>query len=148
IVTGYVGGYRNPIGDYWVVRRNDAHAWAEVWLAGRGGVRVDPTAAVAPGHIHDTLGERASRGGLAGLPGSTPVVGCGDWRRGGWHVLVLGFDAARQVAILRPIGLERTGVRGLAALFAGAAGLALAWMLWLAARAERSGDPVVRAWRR
>lgn len=148
IVTGYVGGYRNPIGDYWVVRRNDAHAWAEVWLAGRGWVRVDPTAAVAPEHIYDTIDDRASGGGLAGLPGITPVLDFGDWLRRGWNDLVLGFDAARQVAILRPIGLERTGVRGLAALFAGAAGLALAWMLWLAARAERSGDPVVRAWRR
>ncbi|MEO6170248.1 MAG: DUF3488 and transglutaminase-like domain-containing protein, partial [Lysobacter sp.] len=55
VVTGYVGGYRNPIGDYWLVRRSDAHAWAEVWLAGRGWVRFDPTAAVAPERIYDTL---------------------------------------------------------------------------------------------
>src|SRR5690606_10554593 len=118
IVTGYVGGYRNPIGDYWVVRRNDAHAWAEVWLAGRGWVRVDPTAAVAPEHIYDTIDDRASGGGLAGLPGITPVLDFGDWLRRGWNGLGLGFDAPRQVAILRPIGLERTG--GLGACGAGA----------------------------
>ena len=40
VVTGYTGGYRNPIGDYWIVRRSDAHAWAEVWLEGRGWTRV------------------------------------------------------------------------------------------------------------
>src|SRR5690606_40152580 len=47
VVTGYAGGYHNRYGDYWLVRRSDAHAWAEVWLEGRGWVRVDPTAAVA-----------------------------------------------------------------------------------------------------
>src|SRR5690606_31259446 len=31
-ITGYVGGYRNPFGDYWIVRNSDAHAWVEVWL--------------------------------------------------------------------------------------------------------------------
>src|SRR3546814_5956627 len=65
VVTGYVGGYRNPLGDYWLVRRSDAHAWAEVWLDGRGWVRVDPTAAVAPERIYDTLDDR--RAGAGGL---------------------------------------------------------------------------------
>ena len=58
VVTGYVGGYRNPVGDYWLVRRSDAHAWAEVWLDGRGWIRVDPTAAVAPERIYDTIADR------------------------------------------------------------------------------------------
>ena len=58
VVTGYAGGYRNPVGDYWIVRNSDAHAWAEVWLAGRGWVRVDPTAAVAPERIYDTTADR------------------------------------------------------------------------------------------
>ncbi|WP_460825210.1 transglutaminase family protein, partial [Massilia solisilvae] len=48
VVTGYQGGEMNPIDGYLTVRQSDAHAWAEVWLAGRGWVRVDPTAAVAP----------------------------------------------------------------------------------------------------
>jgi len=30
------GGEWNPIGGYFVVRQADAHAWAEVWLEGRG----------------------------------------------------------------------------------------------------------------
>jgi hypothetical protein len=44
-----------------VVRQSDAHAWSEVWFAGRGWVRVDPTAAVAPerieGRLEDVLPE-------------------------------------------------------------------------------------------
>ena len=80
VVTGYVGGYRNPIGDYWLVRRSDAHAWAEVWLQGRGWVRVDPTAAVAPERIYDTLDDRAARacfGDSASRRCSTWATGCG-----------------------------------------------------------------------
>jgi transglutaminase-like putative cysteine protease len=41
----------NTVDGYWTVRQSDAHAWAEVWMAGRGWVRVDPTSAVAPGRI-------------------------------------------------------------------------------------------------
>ena len=145
VVTGYVGGYRNPFGGYWIVRNEDAHAWAEVWLDGRGWVRVDPTAAVAPERIYDTLDDRAAAGFNA-LPGVLPMLDIGDWLRRGWNDLVLGFDATRQQALLRPLGLEALGTRGLVALFAGCAGLALAWMLWLTARGERSGDPVLRAW--
>ena len=44
VVTGYQGGEMNVLGDYMIVRQADAHAWAEVWLAGRGWVRVDPRA--------------------------------------------------------------------------------------------------------
>jgi transglutaminase-like putative cysteine protease len=47
VVTGYQGGELNPVGNYYIVRQSDAHAWAEVWLAGKGWVRVDPTGAVS-----------------------------------------------------------------------------------------------------
>src|SRR5690606_14137748 len=55
-VTGYQGGEYNRMGEYWIVRQSDAHAWTEVWLEERGWTRVDPTAAVAPERI-----ERGSR---------------------------------------------------------------------------------------
>ncbi len=55
VVTGYQGGEINTLGDYLIVRQADAHAWAEVWLAERGWVRVDPTAAVAPNRIQEGL---------------------------------------------------------------------------------------------
>ena len=51
VVTGYQGGWWNDSGGYLLVRNSDAHAWAEVWIAGRGWVRVDPTAAVSPARI-------------------------------------------------------------------------------------------------
>ena len=48
VVTGYQGGEPNPVDGVLTVRQSDAHAWTEVWLARRGWVRVDPTAAVSP----------------------------------------------------------------------------------------------------
>src|SRR5213594_2077753 len=49
VVVGYLGGEYNELGHFVLVRQADAHAWCEVWLAGNGWMRVDPTTAVAPG---------------------------------------------------------------------------------------------------
>ncbi|GAB3103220.1 transglutaminase family protein [Lysobacter terrae] len=148
VVTGYAGGYRNPLGDYWIVRRSDAHAWSEVWLQGRGWVRVDPTAAVAPERIYDTLEDRAP--GAAGLFGDygTSLWNMGDWVRRNWNDLVLGFDANRQARLFRPLGLDQISGPQLTLLFALAACLALLWMAWLSARGQREPDPLLRAWHR
>lgn len=147
VVTGYAGGYRNPIGDYWLVLNSDAHAWAEVWLPRRGWVRVDPTAAVAPERVFDTLADRQP-GRIGGFDGLVPMFNASDWMRRGWNDFVLGFDAQRQQRLLSPLGLERIGSRGLILLFAVIAALALGWMGWLLARGEREQDPLLRAWHR
>ena len=36
VVVGYQGGYWNAFAHYLLIRQSDAHAWSEVWLAGRG----------------------------------------------------------------------------------------------------------------
>lgn len=51
IVTGYMGGELNTIGNYFIVRQSDAHAWSEVWLENKGWVRFDPTAVIPPGRV-------------------------------------------------------------------------------------------------
>ena len=148
VVTGYTGGYYNRFGDYWIVRRMDAHAWAEVWLDGPGWVRMDPTAAVAPERIYDTLEDRAGIGGglFGDIGGMAPMLDVTDWLRRGWNDFVLGFDASRQRQLFRPLGLgEMDGAR-LAAVFSAVAALALLWMAWLSRRGERERDPVLRAW--
>ncbi|KAF1709907.1 hypothetical protein CSC70_09450 [Pseudoxanthomonas kalamensis DSM 18571] len=147
VVTGYVGGYRNPFGDYWVVRRMDAHAWAEVWLPQRGWVRVDPTAAVAPERIYDTLEDRLGPQADA-LPALTRFVDFGDWLRRGWNDLVLGFNSQRQKMMLSSFGVDELDEGDLGLLFAVFAILALAGMAWLLARGERQRDPLLRAWHR
>lgn len=148
VVTGYAGGYRNPIGGYWLLRRSDAHAWNEVWLEGSGWVRVDPTAAVAPERIYDTIADRRPGAeGLLGAIGAGQAFDVADWMRRGWNDFVLGFDAARQRRMLQPLGLDATPAR-LATLFAGVAVVALLLTWWLVARDERERDPVLRAWHR
>ena len=147
VVTGFAGGYRNPIGGYWLVLNSDAHAWAEVWLPGRGWVRVDPTAAVAPERVYDTLADR--KPGLIGaFDGLVPAFNAADWMRRGWNDFVLGFNAQRQQDLLKPFGFGPLQGRHLILLFATLAGLALAWMAWLIARGERERDPLLRAWHR
>lgn len=62
VVTGYLGGEYNKVidssnaqtsaqGGYLSIYQYDAHAWSEIWLAGKGWQRVDPTAAVDPQRV-------------------------------------------------------------------------------------------------
>jgi hypothetical protein len=152
VVTGYAGGNYNRIGGYWLVRRSDAHAWAEVWLPGRGWVREDPTAAVSPERVYDTLADRATAGdGVFGGIGGNGLFGSvfevGDWMRRGWNDFVLGFDANRQRNLLRALHIDADADRVLLAAFIAAALLALAWMAWRVASEQRERDPMLRAWR-
>ncbi len=69
IVAGYQGGEINPLNGTVLVHQFDAHAWSEVWLDGRGWVRFDPTAAVAPQRIERGLESAVASGEfLAGSP--------------------------------------------------------------------------------
>lgn len=147
VVTGYAGGTWNRLGGYWMIRRLDAHAWTEIWLHGRGWVRVDPTAAVAPENVYDTLEAQLPEGGLLEtLQGPSGMRQVGDWMRQNWNDLVLGFDADRQSRLLAPLGLRKLDPTQLALLFGAVASLALGVMVWFGLRGPRERDPVLRAW--
>jgi transglutaminase-like putative cysteine protease len=62
VVVGYQGGEVNPLNGTVLVHQFDAHAWSEVWLEGRGWVRFDPTAAVAPQRIERGLESAVASG--------------------------------------------------------------------------------------
>ncbi|MBW2513515.1 MAG: DUF3488 domain-containing transglutaminase family protein, partial [Deltaproteobacteria bacterium] len=51
VVIGYLGGDRNPYGDYLIVKQYHAHAWVEIFLDNQGWMRLDPTAIVAPERV-------------------------------------------------------------------------------------------------
>jgi transglutaminase-like putative cysteine protease len=51
VVVGYLGGARNPYGNYLIIKQYHAHAWVEVFLDNQGWVRVDPTALVVPERV-------------------------------------------------------------------------------------------------
>ena len=132
VVTGYQGGEYNQLGNYWIVRGKDAHAWAEVWLADRGWVRVDPTAAVAP--------ERVERGLDAALPAAERPAGLiqlqGDWLRPlrlGWDLLnnrwnqwVLGYNHERQRQFLARLSPYLSNLQGMVTALVATVALALA----------------------
>ncbi|MDD5180317.1 MAG: DUF3488 and transglutaminase-like domain-containing protein, partial [Gallionellaceae bacterium] len=112
VVTGYQGAEYNDLGNYYIVRQSDAHAWAEIWLRERGWIRIDPTAAIAPARV---------QGGLAAaLPDSTALPFLARtqsaWLRSlgfnidaitnQWNQWVLGYDPERQFAFLTRLGME------------------------------------------
>jgi len=124
VVVGYQGGYWNDFAHYLLVRQSDAHAWAEVWLAGRGWVRVDPTAAVSRVMLADT-------GGAAGDVGGGSISWWMPWRNRmdvvnrWWGQTVVGFDALEQSRLFRPFGIARTSAQMLGVALAVAVFLAL-----------------------
>lgn len=147
VVTGFVGGRYNKFGNYWMLYGKDAHAWNEIWIDGYGWIRVDPTAAVAPENILDTLED---------VPGSetftesmlSSTFETSDWLRRSWNELVLGYNASRQKSLLRPIGLDTEDSKQLTLIFmlGAAAALAITLMLLLRQRRENLHE-VERAWR-
>jgi transglutaminase-like putative cysteine protease len=146
VVTGYQGAERNEIGDYWVVRHSDAHAWSEIWLESRGWVRVDPTGAVSPARIEQGSGVMAGEEAVWDRLGG-PFFQTADWLRRNWNDLVLGFNASRQRDLLQLFGLRDGGARdfGLALAFGVALALALTLGLLLRQRPVTK-DPMLRAY--
>jgi hypothetical protein len=112
IVLGYQGGELNPLGDYMIVRQSDAHAWAEVWLEGRGWVRVDPTAAVAPERIELGVAESMFDGIAMEWGLSTPskflhqMQLSWDAMNAQWNDWVLGYGPEKQNAFMNLLGMD------------------------------------------
>ena len=151
IVTGYQGGERNAVDGYWTVRQSDAHAWAEVWMAGSGWVRVDPTSAVAPGRTGAFERLQAPRGALAAAMGTVMSPGMAQSLRAfweamnnGWNQWVLNYTQSRQLDLLKALGFESPSWQDLTTVLGALVGLAAlggaGWTLW-----ERSQhDPWLR----
>ncbi|HEU4617702.1 MAG TPA: DUF3488 and transglutaminase-like domain-containing protein [Gammaproteobacteria bacterium] len=156
VVTGYQGGELNDVGDYYIVRQRDAHAWTEVWLEDRGWVRIDPVAAVAPARI----AQGSARGALDRADAARVFGGFGWLHRAGlvwdavetyWSDWVVGYNAGRQTQLMRSFGLLQPGAAKLAMLAAAATLLLLgalaAYLSWTQLRGRRL-DQAARALRR
>jgi hypothetical protein len=109
IVTGYQGGEYNPNGDYYIVRQSDAHAWAEVWLAEKGWVRIDPTAAVSPERIESGISDALDETdelplmARADYPWLKKAYLNWDSVNNGWNQWVLGYDDKKQLDFLKKL---------------------------------------------
>ncbi len=150
VVTGYQGGERNTVDDFWVLRQSDAHAWAEVWLAGRGWVRVDPTSAVAPGRTGAFQRLQAPRGMIATAFGAvTPELAINfraAWEalNNSWNQWVLNYTQSKQLDMLKNLGFESPSWEDLSyvliALVVFVSLCGAAWTLW----DRRQHDPWLR----
>ncbi|MEO7639964.1 MAG: DUF3488 and transglutaminase-like domain-containing protein, partial [Ramlibacter sp.] len=140
IVTGYQGGELNGVDGFWIVRQADAHAWAEVWLADKGWVRVDPTSAVAPGRTGTFQRLRAPTGIFGAAIGAVdPNVAArlrAAWEavNNSWNQWVLNYTQSRQLNLLRDIGFESPSWEDLSYVLLGLIVLVAlagaAWTLW------------------
>jgi len=156
VVTGYQGGTLNPYGGYWILRQSDAHAWTEVWIEGRGWVRIDPTAAIAPERVEHGLADVAS---AEESPASA-------WQRRApwfsglrlrfdavkelWRERILDFDQDSQRKLLQFLRIPDPDGQKLVLVLAAAMSLVLGWLTWQVRRelSPRSKDETARAYTR
>jgi transglutaminase-like putative cysteine protease len=150
IVTGYQGGESNSVDGFWVLRQSDAHAWTEVWEAGKGWVRVDPTSAVAPGRT-GAFQRLAAPQGLVGqaFGNFSPTLAAqfrATWEaiNNRWNQWILNYTQGKQLQLLKDIGFESPSWEDLSYVLIGtivfASLVGVAWGLW-----ERSRhDPWLR----
>ena len=144
VVTGYLGGEWNPIGDYFLVRQSDAHAWAEVWLEGRGWTRIDPTAVVEPERLRrgvfdllpDALATRERL--LRGSAWLTRALQRWDAANAWWSDHVVKFDYSAQLDLLGRFGIRSPDARYLGWAFMLAL---LGWLAIIAWHIGRSARP-------
>lgn len=140
VVVGYQGGQWNQAASYLLVKQSDAHAWAEAWIEGKGWLRFDPTAAVAPSRIERSLSEALSpeeAQALLGLRASVPMLQWLSLRLDEinyrWQSLVVNFDGASQHALLSRLLGHVTSWRMLLLFLGGFACILLLYfsLLWL-----------------
>jgi protein-glutamine gamma-glutamyltransferase len=140
IVTGYQGADPQLQDGWMVVRNSHAHAWAEVWIEGRGWVRVDPTAAVAPDRIQQARSLRPRPGLVAGAVQSINPALLAQWRaawesvNNRWNQWVLNYSRNEQFDLLRRLGWQSPQWGDLAnllvLLLSGGALAGAAWAWW------------------
>jgi transglutaminase-like putative cysteine protease len=157
VVTGYQGGELKPVDGTLTVRQSDAHAWAEIWLEGKGWRRVDPTAAVAPSRIE--------KGIDAALPEDEPLPALvrfeGGWLvhlrslryrweavNNAWDQWVLGYNSERQREALARLGMQDANWQSMFLTMMAASGLLLALIVCRMLFRRVRIAPEARLWHR
>jgi transglutaminase-like putative cysteine protease len=156
VVTGYQGGTFNRFADYWIVRQSDAHAWTEVWIEGRGWLRIDPTSAIAP--------NRVERGADDALSADEPLAS--RWQRRSpwladarlrldalrqiWRERILFFDQDSQQQMLAWLNIPEPDGQKLVLVLAAAMTVVLCWLTWSVRREvdPTRKEPLIRAYSR
>ena len=154
VVAGYQGGEVNPVDGFLVVRQYDAHAWTEAWVAGRGWVRVDPTAISAPSRINGNIAAAVPAGDAVPFLMRADLAWVREFRHrvdavtNGWNQWVLGYNPQRQRDLLASLGFGEPDWRSMTAALTVMCGIVLLALTVWTLRNRRHEDPAVVAWRR
>ncbi len=142
VVTGYLGGVYNPLGQYILVRKSDAHAWTEVWLEGQGWVRIDPTAAVAPERVQSLIRSQQAESSLGRVTPGLWLQQQLDWLAFRWNRWFLQYNRQLQQQLWQQMAAfsGRQWLYGLWPL--------LLWLLWRLLRWSQRRDRLLRQWQR
>ncbi len=153
IVTGYQGGELNPMGDYYIIRQSDAHAWTEVWTPEEGWIRVDPISAVAP----ERIAFGSTRTTTQSQTNIVTRIGRMAWLRQAalawdavnmvWNDWVIGYGPRLQRTLLEWLGFERPRWRELMLMTVVTLSVlmgALTLFLGLRIRSSHHRDPAAR----
>ncbi len=98
IVTGFVQGELNPVGNYYIVRQQDAHSWVEAYLDSRTGwAQFDPTPAA----------------GIASIKRASEVSLYADMLLWRWNRYIVQYSFAdqRRFAVKAEGGISRFAAR-------------------------------------
>lgn len=152
VVLGYLGGELNRVGGHYMVWQSDAHAWTEVLIAGRGWVRVDPTASVDPARVDNSSASRLLSGAASvrfDLAADGDLVRALrqarymlDAVQAAWQDWVLDFSRADQASLAAWLGFAGMGEVGLALVMIGVCGAVLAVIVLVMSRESTSVDPI------
>lgn len=159
VVVGYQGGEKSPVGDYWMVRQLDAHAWAEVWLEGRGWVTVDPTGAVAPDRIEKGVQQMAEDPQYWGDSGASAfrygsyqlfreLRQLTDYFNYRWQRDVLGYDVESQEGLMQRLLGDASLLKRIGLMVAILAVLVAGLLLWTLYGNRRHVHPIDRIYLR
>lgn len=123
VVTGYQGGEMNPLSNYMIVRQSDAHAWSEIFLQGKGWLRVDPTAVIPASNIEDANDADRFRSDLIATrnlseknwftASTRQLQYAWDMVNNRWNQWVIGYSNQHQKSIFKAIGIPEISWQGL-----------------------------------
>jgi transglutaminase-like putative cysteine protease len=156
VVTGYQGGTFNRFSDYWILRQSDAHAWTEIWIDGRGWLRIDPTTAIAPSRVEHGLSDAANADEPLSSRWQRRTPWLADTRlrldalRQLWRERILLFNQDSQQKLLEWLKIPEPDGQKLVLVLAAALSLVLAWITWSVQRetAPSHKEPLIRAYSR
>jgi len=158
VVGGYQGGEFNAVGQFLEIRQANAHAWAEVWLEGKGWTRVDPTTAIAPNRVEQDINvemqtetgavsltpiEANQRAGVFGLKQAAQLWNSLDYH---WQHWIVSYSRENQSSLLAVLGIDSL----LGSVFGVVASMGLAMLLlagWLLRARHKAEDPSVILYR-